>query len=113
MMAGPMPVRGPGQGPRGTGAGLRGPLTRNETYGKFDGYSLFWQVTLRLHESPRIHNFLFNYYYNIISIHFIRTLTIHFLQTYIMIFLSLFFVFKFPLIPMLPINRLSKQLNTY
>ena len=32
-MAGPMPVRGPGQGPRGTGAGMRGPL-RSDTYGK-------------------------------------------------------------------------------
>ncbi|XP_058800636.1 heterogeneous nuclear ribonucleoprotein R-like isoform X7 [Phymastichus coffea] len=32
MMAGPMPVRGPGQGPRGTGAGMRGPLTRTDTY---------------------------------------------------------------------------------
>ncbi|XP_032454360.1 heterogeneous nuclear ribonucleoprotein R isoform X24 [Nasonia vitripennis] len=33
MMGGPMPVRGPGQGPRGTGAGMRGPLARNDTYG--------------------------------------------------------------------------------
>ncbi|XP_032454354.1 heterogeneous nuclear ribonucleoprotein Q isoform X17 [Nasonia vitripennis] len=32
MMGGPMPVRGPGQGPRGTGAGMRGPLARNDTY---------------------------------------------------------------------------------
>ncbi|KAJ8675044.1 hypothetical protein QAD02_010830 [Eretmocerus hayati] len=32
MMPGPMPVRGPGQGPRGTGAGMRGPLARNDTY---------------------------------------------------------------------------------
>ena len=33
-MTGPMPVRGPGQGPRGTGAGMRGPLSRTDTYGK-------------------------------------------------------------------------------
>lgn len=33
MMAGPMPVRGPGQGPRGAGAGMRGPMGRGDTYG--------------------------------------------------------------------------------
>ncbi|CAB0033908.1 unnamed protein product [Trichogramma brassicae] len=31
LIAGPMPVRGPGQGPRGTGAGMRG-LSRTDTY---------------------------------------------------------------------------------
>ncbi|XP_014219780.1 heterogeneous nuclear ribonucleoprotein R [Copidosoma floridanum] len=32
MIAGPMPVRGPGQGPRSTGTGMRGPMTRTDTY---------------------------------------------------------------------------------
>ncbi|KAG7213757.1 hypothetical protein KM043_002981 [Ampulex compressa] len=30
MMGGPMPVRGPGQGPRGTGAGMRGQMGRGD-----------------------------------------------------------------------------------
>ncbi|XP_066598368.1 heterogeneous nuclear ribonucleoprotein R isoform X1 [Prorops nasuta] len=30
MMAGPITVRGPGQGPRGTGAGMRGPMGRGD-----------------------------------------------------------------------------------
>lgn len=34
MMGGPMPVRGPGQGPRGTGAGMRGQMGRGD-YGKY------------------------------------------------------------------------------
>ncbi|KAI4503078.1 hypothetical protein M0802_002122 [Mischocyttarus mexicanus] len=39
MMGGPMPVRGPGQGPRGTGAGMRGQMGRGDYAGKrkFDG----------------------------------------------------------------------------
>lgn len=37
-----MPVRGPGQGPRGTGAGMRGPLARSDTYGK-----LAYQTTIQ------------------------------------------------------------------
>lgn len=34
MIVGPMPVRGPGQGPRGTGAGMRGQMGRGD-YGKY------------------------------------------------------------------------------
>lgn len=30
MMGGPMPVRGPAQGPRGTGAGMRGQMGRGD-----------------------------------------------------------------------------------
>jgi len=30
MMGGPMPVRGPTQGPRGTGAGMRGQMGRGD-----------------------------------------------------------------------------------
>ncbi|XP_011878626.1 heterogeneous nuclear ribonucleoprotein R isoform X7 [Temnothorax curvispinosus] len=39
MMGGPMPVRGPTQGPRGTGAGMRGQMGRGDYAGKrkFDG----------------------------------------------------------------------------
>ncbi|XP_020283555.1 heterogeneous nuclear ribonucleoprotein R isoform X1 [Pseudomyrmex gracilis] len=39
MMGGPMPVRGPAQGPRGTGAGMRGQMGRGDYAGKrkFDG----------------------------------------------------------------------------
>lgn len=34
MMSGPMTVRGPNQGPRGTGVGMRGPMGRGD-YGKY------------------------------------------------------------------------------
>ena len=40
MMGGPMPVRGPGQGPRGTGAGMRGQMGRGD-YGKYQFAFMF------------------------------------------------------------------------
>lgn len=40
MMGGPMPVRGPGQGPRGTGAGMRGQMGRGD-YGKYQFAFIF------------------------------------------------------------------------
>ena len=40
MMGGPMPVRGPGQGPRGTGAGMRGQMGRGD-YGKYCSVFIF------------------------------------------------------------------------
>lgn len=48
MMAGPMPVgRGPGQGPRGTGASMRGPMGRGD-YGKYYNISETPVLTLPL-----------------------------------------------------------------
>ncbi|KAK9305098.1 hypothetical protein QLX08_003780 [Tetragonisca angustula] len=38
MMGGPMPVRGPGQGPRGTGAGMRGQMGRGDYDYDYDYY---------------------------------------------------------------------------
>lgn len=59
-----MPVRGPGQGPRGTGAGMRGPLARSDTYGKL-AYQISIQfVYLRANQ-------LINYYMKVIIRFFI------------------------------------------
>nr|XP_012138208.1 PREDICTED: heterogeneous nuclear ribonucleoprotein Q isoform X1 [Megachile rotundata]XP_012138212.1 PREDICTED: heterogeneous nuclear ribonucleoprotein Q isoform X1 [Megachile rotundata]XP_012138219.1 PREDICTED: heterogeneous nuclear ribonucleoprotein Q isoform X1 [Megachile rotundata] len=38
MMGGPMPIRGPGQGPRGTGAGMRGQMGRGDYDYDYDYY---------------------------------------------------------------------------
>lgn len=49
MMAGPMPVRGPGgQGPRSTGTGMRGPLARSDTYGKSSRHDSHFIIYLDL-----------------------------------------------------------------
>lgn len=51
MMAGPMPVRGPGgQGPRSTGTGMRGgPLARSDTYGGESSRHVSFFIYSKLH----------------------------------------------------------------
>ena len=63
MMGGPMPVRGPGQGPRGTGAGMRGQMGRGD-YGKYRSDFMFIalvDIPLDLIGIKHIHTCLYIY----------------------------------------------------